>query len=348
MKKIDLEAHFITQEYLDCFGTRQEFPTLETIEDEKQRKFYRIQYGPGLSQTRSADLIRRLLDLGEGRLKEMDAAGIDVQVLSLIDPGCEQFEAEEATALVRRINDELFRAIEKYPDRFVGLATLAPQNPGAAADELERTVRELGFRGVKINSNINGEYLDDEKYWCILERAERLGVPLNIHPTVPSYPMAISYADPYGYSLAGPSLGFAADTALHAMRLIYRGVFDKYPGLKIILGHGGEGLPFWLHRLDRGWLVPLTPGEVGAKCQKKPSDYIKSNFLMTTSGMFFTPAFLCVYLALGADNFAFAVDSPLTSEPAGQLMESMPICDEDKEKICHLNAEKLLKLGHFA
>jgi 2,3-dihydroxybenzoate decarboxylase len=345
MKKIDLEAHFITEGYVAYLRARTQFPKLETIEDEKHQKFDRLWYRPDLCQARSLGLSDRLLDLGEGRIKEMDAAGIDCQALSLTDPGCEPFDAPDATAVARETNDELVRAVKKYPDRFIGLAALAPQNPDEAADELERGIKELGFRGAKINSNIRGEYLDDRKYWTIFERAEKLGVPIYLHPTVPSPAMLGPYAA-YGYTLTSPSLGFGAETALHAMRLICSGLFDKYPGLKIILGHLGEGLPFWLNRLNLGWLRPLTPGELGPKCVKKPSEYIKTNFMVTTSGMFFQPAFLCVYLALGADNITFATDHPFVeSKPAGQFMEALSIGDNDKDKICHLNAERLFKLG---
>ncbi len=345
MKKIDLEAHFVTEDYLEHLRARKEFPKLDTIEDDKHRKFDRLWYSPDLYRLRSLSMGDRLLDLGDGRLKEMDAAGIDMQVLSLSDPGYELFDAPEATAMVRKNNDELSRVIKKYPDRFIGLAALAPQDPGEAADELERSIKELGFRGAKINSNIRGEYLDDPKYWAIFERAEKLDVPIYLHPMVPAPSMLKPYAA-YGGGLAGPSLGYAAETALHALLLIYSGVFDQYPRLKIILGHLGEGLPFWLHRINLGWLEPFSPGESRPKCVKKPSEYIKTNFIMTTSGMFFPPAFLCVYLALGADNMAFAVDHPYAeNKSAGQFMEKISICDSDKEKICHLNAERLFKLS---
>lgn len=345
MKKIELEAHFLTREYLKFLRARKDYPIVETIENEKHQKFDRIWYGPGLCQTRSLEVIDRLLNLGDGRLRAIEAAGIDIEVLSLVDPGCEQFDSAEATVLARKINDELSEVIKRYPEKFVGLATLAPQDPAGAADELERTVSELGFRGAKINSNIRGEYLDDQKYWVILERAEKFGVPINLHPTIPSPSMVKPYAASYGYYLAGPCLGFAAETALHAMRLIYSGVFDKYPDLKIILGHGGEGLPYWLTRIDESWLQPIMPGEPRPRCLKKPSEYIKTNFVATTSGVFFQPTLLCTYLALGADNMAFAADSPFQGEPGSQFIDSMPICDQDKEKIYHQTAEKLLKLG---
>jgi predicted TIM-barrel fold metal-dependent hydrolase len=274
----------------------------------------------------------------------MDEAGVDVQVISLNDPGCQLFEASEAAELARKMNDALACVTRKHPDRFIGLAVLAPQSPAEAADELERTVKELGFRGAFIGSNIRGEYPDDPKYWVIFERAEKLGVPINIHPMIPAASILKEYAA-YGDALVGPSLGYGADTALSAMRLICSGVFDKYPGLKIILGHLGEALPFWMNRLDLGWIEPPAMGGPGPKCAMRPTDYVKRNFVMTTSGLFFEPAFLCTYLALGADNMAFAIDYPFAdNKKAVQFMERMPISEQDREKIFGLTAEKLLGL----
>lgn len=287
---------------------------------------------------------RALLDFEDARLAEMDANHVAVQVLSLAGPGCELFKPSEATALVREINDEIAGVMKKHPDRFVGLAALAPQDPEGAADELERAVQELGFKGAKINSHIRGgEYLDQGKYWVLLERAEALGVPIYLHPRPPSPAMLKPYAE-YGFRLAGPVLGFAADTSLAAMRLIYSGVFDRFPGLKIILGHLGEALPFWLNRVNHLWGSEEGGGNLSIA--KRPSEYIKDNFVMTTSGMSFVPAFMCAYLALGAESIMFAVDYPFEkSREAVQFMENLAISEDDKHKICHLNAEKLLNPG---
>jgi predicted TIM-barrel fold metal-dependent hydrolase len=344
MKKIDLEAHFVTEEYIGYLRRRREFPKLETIEDEEHRVLDRLWFGTDLCRMRSLAMRNRLLNIGEERIREMDTGGIDRQVLSL-DPGCEFFDAADGVPLVRNINDELARAIKRNPKRFIGLATLAPQSPREAADELERAVKELGFSGAKLNSNVKGEYLDDQKYWPIFEKAEKLEVPIYLHPMVPAEPIVKPYTG-YGGSLAGPSLGFGAETAVHVMLLIYSGVFDQYPGLKIILGHLGEGLPFWLPRLDLGWLEPHRSEEKRPKCLKRPSEYIKNNFVVTTSGMFFQPAFLCTYLALGADNIAFAVDYPYAeNDSASQFIEKFPVCDADKVKICYSNTERLLNLS---
>lgn len=340
MKLIDFEAHFFTEDYVAYLRQRQAPPRLEAVEVEDQRE-ERLWLTDKLFASRTFTL-RPLLDLEEMRLAEMDEAGITIQVLTLAGPGCELFEPSEGVEMARKSNDQLADAIKKYPDRFVGFAALAPQEPDKAADELERCVKKLDFRGAKINSHVRGgEYLDDEKYWGIFERAEQLDVPIYLHPRLPSPAMIKPYAD-YGYGLAGAALGFAAETSLHAMRLILSGLFDKYPGLRIILGHLGESLPFWLQRIDYPWRRK-SGGKVAIAM--RPSDYVKNNFFVSTSGMFFMPAFMCAYLALGADNIVFASDHPLEeSKQAVQFVETLPISDSDKHKICHASAEKLLNL----
>ena len=344
MKRIDLEAHFFAKGYEEYMLKRKSFPKMEYYE-ERNQKFIRWLFYPALGAKNPISIHHKLLDVGEGRLREMDEAGIDVQVLSLPALGCEQLDAKEATIITKGINDELSTVIKKYPDRFIGLAEIAPQDPEGAAHELKRAVMELGLRGAKINSNARGEYLDHKKYWGIFETAEKLQVPISLHPTIPSPVMLKPYAD-YGFSLAGPTMGFIAENSLHAMRLILSGVFDQYPGLKIILGHMGEGLPFWLSRIDFVWQTQSLQSEFGPTLSKKPSDYIRDNFVVTLSGVFFQPAFMCTYLALGADRIAFAVDAPFEGyKNAVQFMDSLPICDLDKEKIFHLNAARLFKIS---
>lgn len=339
MKIIDLEAHFYTEDYLKYLRSRNEPPREEVLE-----KSIRLWQGPNLWAPRSFVLEEKLLDLGEKRIKDMDAAGIDMQVLSLCIPGCEQFEALEGTAQAKQTNDELAKAVKKYPDRYIGLAALATQDPKGAADELERAVKKLGLKGAKINSHARGEYLDDRKYWVMFEVAESLDVPIYLHPTIPSPSILKGYAD-YGFPLAGPPYGFGAETSLHAMRLIYSGLFDKFPRLKIILGHLGEGLPFWFYRIDFYWLKPWVDAELMPKIANKPGYYIKNNFLFDTSGMHYLPSFMCAYLALGADMIAFGADYPFEdSSESVKVMQTIPVCDSDKEKFFHLNTEKLLKL----
>ena len=288
-------------------------------------------------------LIRdRLLDVGERRLQHMDATGIAVQVMSMASPGVQVFETSTAIELAKQSNDRLGEAIAAHPKRFAGLATIAPQSPIDAATELERAVQELGLKGAIINSHTKGEYLDDEKFWPIFEAAQSLNVPIYLHPRTPSPTMIEPYLD-YGLYLAG--WGFAVETSLHAMRLIGGGVFDQFPNLKVILGHMGEGIPFWLQRLDDQHLLRMKMGGV-KKEQKLPSQYFENNFLITTSGVTSHAVLRLVQEVLGAKRILFAADYPYASvEEAVQFMDTAPISDSDRQKIYHNNAEMLFKLS---
>lgn len=344
MKKIAVEEHFLTENYRNFLRTRKEFPKRDIVEQEG-KKFEREWWTPTHYNLINPDLPEKVYDLGAERLKDMDESGIDMQVLSFSFPGIEPFDARDSISMAKLINDELAAVVKRYPERFAGFATIAPQDPVAAADELERAVKNLGFKGAVINGNIRGEYLDDEKYWVIFERAEKLDVPIYIHPRTPPADMIKPYLVWPVLALAG--WGFAAEASLHAIRLICRGVFDEYPGLKIILGHLGESIPFWLWRLDSRW----PRDEMGIysgpskKLQKTPSQYFKDNFYVTTSGMFWQPVIQFVCSVLGTDKVLFATDYPYeSSKEAAQVIESMQMSDNDREKICHLNAEKLLRL----
>ncbi len=342
MKRIAVEEHFYTKSYLDYLRSRKDYPKIEIVEDREHRRFEKVSTSPVKTVARYSDVMNRLGDLGEGRLRDMDDAGIDMQVLSLAVPGAELPDASDAIAIARTTNDELAEAVGKYPDRFAGFAAIARHDPEKAAQELERAVTKLGLKGLNINSHFRGEYLDNEKYSAILETAERLKVPIYIHPREPSPDMLKPYLDYPALSKA--MWGFAAEAGLHAMRLICSGAFDKYPGLKIILGHMGESVPYSLWRIDNIWAHEgLSLDLMKRKLEKTPSQYMKDNFLITISALFSQPALLCAYLTLGADRILFAVDYPYESnKEAVQFMEAAPICDSDKEKICRLNTEKLL------
>jgi 2,3-dihydroxybenzoate decarboxylase len=337
MRKIAVEEHFTTEEHLDHLNAiiEKKYPVTEVIQEEKILS-YEV---PFLVPSRREEAVNRLLDIGEARVNQMDKDGIDVQVLSLVSPGIQVFDAPTGTALAKKINNRLSEAVSQYPERLAGFASLAPQNPGEAADELERAVIDLGLKGACINSHTKGEYLDEKKYWVIFERAEKMGVPIYIHPRSPSPEMIKPYLD-YPM-LTTAMIGFAAEVSLHALRLISSGLFDAFPRLNIILGHLGEALPYWLWRLDNIYLRAPAP----EKLSKAPSEYFKDNFFVTTSGMFWQPPLLCSYLALGAEKILFAVDYPMESnEVAVKFMEEVTICDSDKEKIYHRNAEQLFGL----
>jgi len=336
LKKIAIEEHFTTRAYQEALRSRKGFPRIEAVDDENGRKVDRLFRTPFSSQPVSAQQTARLLDLGEGRLAEMDRDGIDMQVLMLAGPTVEELDLPGAAALARDINDELAAAVKKHPARLAGFASLAYEDPQGAARELERAMK-LGLKGAKINSHVKGEYLDQKKYWPLWEAAEQLGAPIYIHPKEPPEPLSALLGYP---SLSGAMWGFMADTSLHALRLMCGGVFDEFPRLRIILGHLGEGLPFWMWRMDNRWTRRRhkTP-------QRKPGDYLLANFWVTTSGMFGQEAFDCVYRVLGPERILFAVDSPYESSEEGvRFIEQADIPANDKARICHLNAEKLLAL----
>ena len=335
MKKVDLEAHFNTDELIKALYESKNYPRYE---NDPGTKNLRLWYTADTGEPMGDRLLHRLLDLEEVRLKNMDAAGIDVQCLSMGTPGVERLELTLGAALAKSTNDLLSRAIKKHPDRFIGLATLAPKDARGAADELERTVKDLGFKGWKTNSNYGDSYLDDKRYWPILERAEKLNAFIYLHPTVP----AIRELNAYGYALGGPPFGFGVETAMVMMRLVYSGVFDKYPGLKVVLGHLGEGLPFLIKRIDfayeRPWIDPSTRPNLA----KRPSQYLRENMYVTTSGNYFNGAFMCTYEAVGIDRILLATDYPYEdSDECIRFIEGLPISQGEKEKIYYLNAKRI-------
>ena len=271
---------------------------------------------------------RQLDDLGEIRLRDMDAAGIDVQVISHMQPGTQIFDAETAIALARKANDALYAATSAHPTRFAGFAELPTVDPKAAADELERAITRLQFKGALINGLTAGAFLDDRRFWCIFERAQALDVPIYLHPGIPHPAVTEAYYSDHrrgDFPFLSVAWGFTAETAIHAIRLIVSGVFDAYPRLKIILGHLGETIPFTLWRCD--WLV----NHVGAKSGF--ADTFREHFYVTTSGDFQKTALVCAIAELGIDRIMFAVDYPYNANAEGvAFVRSAPLSDADKEK----------------
>lgn len=283
----------------------------------------------------------RLMDLNEGRIAHMNETGIDMQVISITSPGVQVFDAITARVLASQANDVLSEAIKRHPTRFAGLATLAPQHPESAAKELDRAVNVLGLKGALINSHTFGEYLDDSKYWPILEALQSLNVPLYLHPREPATSMISPYLD-YGLFFAG--WGFAAETGLHAMRLIMSGTFERFPKLQIILGHMGEGIPFWLQRIDNRYELAVKIG-AQQKLPKLPSQYFRENFIITTSGVTHNGALRLCLDELGPQRIMFAADYPYESVgEAVQFLDNAAISDEDRRLIYSGNAEKLFTL----
>jgi 2,3-dihydroxybenzoate decarboxylase len=293
---------------------------------------------------RIKEVIARMTDLGELRLRDMDQTGIARQILSLTAPGVQVFEAGDAVALARASNDFMVDAIRKHPDRFSGLAAIAPQDPAAAAKELERGVRSLGLKGAIVNSHTRGEYLDDAKFWAIFEAAEALDVPVYLHPNAPSAAMIGPFLE---RGLDGAVFGFAVETGLHTLRLIVSGVFDRFPKLKLVLGHLGEALPYWLFRIDfmHARMVAANRYATVPKLQRKPGDYVKENIYVTTSGMAWEPPILYAQSVLGMDRVMYAMDYPYQFVPEEvAVTDNLPIGEADKKKLYQSNAERVFKL----
>ncbi len=297
-------------------------------------------YG-GVEGVRAPEVLKKLHDLGELRIKEMDEAGIDVQVLSHGAPSGQKLSGDNAVELIKRVNDRLAAAVAQHPTRFAGFAALATSDPAAAADELERTVTKYGFKGAMIHGLANGLFLDDKRFWPIFERAEKLDVPIYLHPSVPHQTVADVYYKEYAKDfpmVIRAAWGFTVETATIAIRLVLGGVFDKYPNLKIVLGHLGETLPFLVWRIDHALSRP------GAKTLSFRDVFCK-HFWITTSGNFSNPALLCCIMEMGVDRVLFSVDWPFVANPpAVRWMETVPLCEEDKVKILSGNAKKLLKM----
>jgi predicted TIM-barrel fold metal-dependent hydrolase len=325
MKIIAIEEHFRTAVMLRATHPDQALPRPDAADADPM-----------------AARLRKLDDLGTGRLADMDAAGIDVQVLSHTTPTTELLDAAAAVPLARATNDLLAAAVAAHPDRFAGFATLPTPDPAAAAGELERAVRALGFKGAMINGPTQGRFLDDQFFWPILERAEDLGVPLYLHPSVP--PAAVRAAYYEGFSprvsqaLATGAWGWHVETGLHMLRLILGGVFDRFPRLQLILGHMGEALPFMLARAD----AQLTPV---ANLQRSVQDYLLRHVHFTTSGLFTYPPLLCLLQVVGVERVIFSVDYPYSTNEQGRaFLDGAPLDAAARAQIAHGNAERLLHL----
>ena len=315
MRKIALEEHFLSPGFEDYW-----LPTMG-----------------GVDQKAVSGLFARLQDFGDTRLKAMDSGGIARAVLSISGPGV-QVERDAATARRRatEANDFLAGEVVKRPDRYSGFGHLPMQDARAAADELERCVRDLKFCGAMINGHTNGEYLDHPSLHPFWERAEALGATVYIHPTDPVSPSpALAGVD--GLRRATWEWGF--ETGSHALRLVFSGLFDRFPRAKVALGHLGETLPYLLWRFDSRAAL------YGVKLGKKPSDYIKQNFVVTTSGMSSAEPLNCARAALGNDRVMFAADYPFEqAAEAGEFLDKTPLADPVREGIAFKNAVREFKL----
>ncbi|GKX35605.1 MAG: amidohydrolase [Rhizobiaceae bacterium MnEN-MB40S] len=283
----------------------------------------------------------RLLDIGAGRIAEMDADGVDIQVLAVSAPGVQKFDPETGLSLARRANDRLHQAIAEFPDRFAGLAVAPPQAAAEAAKELERAITVLGLNGLVINSHTNDKYLDDEKFWPLLEAAEALNVPVYLHPREPGAGLEKTLMAMTGFTVGW---GYAVETGTHALRMIAAGVFERFPNLQIVLGHLGETLPFLLDRIDNRY--PFEVGVTGIKpLPKKPSEYFRSNFTVSTSGMNFPAPLRAAIDILGADRIMFAADYPMEDQRAVvQDYNAIELTPEERRQISELTARRVFSI----
>ncbi len=318
LDKIALEEHFLIPEFVGYFT--ETYPNISPAIRE---------FGTGVLQ-----------DLGDKRIEVMDKNHIDFAVLSIAGPGV-QFEKDAAVAKhnAKMANDFLAAEINKRPARYGGFAHLAMQDPVEAANELERCVHELGFHGAMINGQTNGEYLDLDKYSVFWERVAALQAPVYLHPGNPVDTPAV-YA---GHSeLWGPVCSWAFETAAHALRLVFAGVFERYPKARLILGHMGETLPLNLWRFDSRWLVCNR----GLRTlEQAPSFYIKRNIAITTSGVCSDISLRCAMEAMGAENVMFSVDYPFEkTELASQFIDQARISEDERAKVAAGNARQILRL----
>lgn len=331
MRLIATEEAFAPREYIDAY--LQLAKGLDTPASRYLAAYYA-----------KPDFARELTDL-DWRLAEMDRFGIDMHLLSITGPGVQAFDAARGSELATVANDTLAAAIAKHPTRYAGLAAVAPQDPERAAREIERAMRGLHLNGVIVNSHTHGEYLDEPRFRPIFEAAVACDSPIYLHPTIPSDAMIEPFSK---YGMMGALWGFGADASLHAVRLILGGVFDAFPTLKIVLGHLGEGLAFWLGRLDnrysnikRRGLSPLGEG-----LKRLPSEYFLTNFHVTTSGMMTNPPLEFCLSMFGEDRIMFAVDYPYErTEEAVDFIRAAPLSAEARRKIAHANAEALFRIA---
>ena len=319
LSKIALEEHFLVPEFMEYFAAT--YPNIS----------------PGIRKLAPP----ALMDFGERRLSAMDANHVDYVVLSIAGPGV-QYERDPAIALKRAksANDFLAAEIQKRPTRYGGFAHLAMHNPAEAAAELERSMRDLGFHGAMINGQTNGEYLDLDKYSVFWERAADLQAPIYLHPGNPVDHPAV-FAD--HSELWGPVFSWAAETGAHALRLVFAGVFERFPNARLILGHMGETLPFYLWRFDSRWLVCNRGTRTLAQ---PPSFYIRRNIVITTSGVCDDQPLRAALESMGDSNVMFSVDYPFEkTDLAAQFIERANISEPQRLQVANGNAKRILRIS---
>ncbi len=336
MRLIATEEAFAPREYIDAY-----LKMAQTV-DTAATRYLKVYYS-------RAETVRQLTDI-DHRLVEMDKFGVDLHLLGITAPGVQAFDGEFGSDLAMLANDQLATIIKARPKRFAGLGAIDPGNPARAARELVRAMTELKLNGIIINSHTHGEFLDNPKFWPIFEAAVAHDAPIYLHPTFPADAMIGPYSD---YGMMGALWGFGAECSLHVVRMILGGVFDAFPKLRIVLGHLGEGLPFWLGRLDNRYRNLVRRGGLASLGMKQlarlPSDYFKTNFWVTTAGMMTDAPLDFTLKMLGPDRVMFAVDYPFeqTAE-ATAFIRAAPLTADVMRKVTHETAQRVFKIATAA
>lgn len=330
---IAVEEHFAPQAFLEVAHELEVWPG-----DQTEMNLMR-------TVEQAEPMHSRLVDL-DARIAEMDSVGVDLAVLSLNPPGVQPYKPASAVELARLFNDYLSATIRQRPDRFGGLGTVAPQVPEAAADEVSRIMGPLGLNGIMINSHTNGQYLDEPQFEPLLTAAEEHRAPIYLHPRVPSV------LGPYmEHGLSGAIWGYQAEAGLHAMRLILSGTLDRHPHLRIVLGHLGEGIPFWLKRIDSRYaFARRVAGAATAmpKLELSPSEYFRRNFVLTTSGIDDPEVLDFALRAVGDNNVMFAIDAPYEdAASATTFLREATLSDVQRANISHRTAERVFSLHYW-
>jgi 5-carboxyvanillate decarboxylase len=337
--RIATEEAFATQEQVDVF--------LRMVRDGTADKGMVSLWGfyATSPSQRATEIMERLLDLGEQRLAHMDETGIDKAVLALTSPGVQPFlDLEVAKGTAQRANDRLAEAVSRYPDRFIGMTAVAPQDPNWSAAEIRRGANALGFKGVQINSHTQGAYLDEPQFDPIFRALADTGQPLYIHPATLPDSMMGGMIDA---GLDGAVFGFAVETSYHLLRLVTTGLFDRYPDLQIIAGHGCEALPYWLYRTDFMHKAGIRSNRYERLKPLKHDlfHYMRNNFLGTCSGLPFEPAIKLMIEVMGEDRVMYAMDYPYEFvADEVRMMDNLDISPAQKKKFFQSNAEKWFNL----
>jgi len=322
--KIDFHNHFFPKEYIKELEKRTQSPTVERDPSGRTLIHYAGDY----------NIVEETHTTPEVRIKEMDRCGMDMQVLSLTTPGLEYIEPDQSVSLAIIVNDALSKVVHKYPERFRAVSALPLLDIDSAVDELDRSVNTLGLSGATIFSSVAGKHLDSQEFWPIYEKASQLDVPLFIHPTTPSFGSAFD-----DYRIV-PLLGFVFDTTVTVTRMVFAGVFEKWPKLKIILGHLGGTMPYLAERIDNGY---RAYSECKKHITKLPSEYLKQTYMDTVS--FHAPALKCAYEFMGPTQLVLGSDFPHQIGSLERSITSIESLDlPEKEKIFGENGVRLLKL----